>query len=155
MQFTWNSQLHGTIWPPPCDFSCNHGHSHSRTQVLLVHRHRRASLQFRNKTKGETDHWHHRRVFFFSWSTTCTNDMTHNGHLLILLHAPSLEEALTNFVYGKDKLAANSAYVEVRTGLLKVAHCRLCCTAQPREAKILVFGTAPTMPQSEPPHEHA
>jgi hypothetical protein len=81
--------------------------------------------------------------------------MTHNGHFLILLHAPSLEEALANFVYGKDKFAANSAYVEVRTGLLKVAHCRLCCTAQPREAKILVFGAAPTMPQSEPPHEHA
>jgi hypothetical protein len=57
--------------------------------------------------------------------------MTHNGHLLILFHTPSLEEALANFVYGKDQLAANSAHVETRTGTLKVAYCCLCCAAQP------------------------
>jgi hypothetical protein len=54
---------------------------------------------------------------------------THNGHLLILLHAPPLEEALANFVYGKDQLAAHSAYVEARTGAFKVAYRRLCCSA--------------------------
>jgi hypothetical protein len=82
-------------------------------------------------------------------------ERTHNGHLLILLHAPPLEEALANFVYGKDQLSAHSTYVEACTGALKVAYCRLCCAAQPREAKILVLGAAPAVPQGEPPHEHA
>ncbi len=80
---------------------------------------------------------------------------THNGHLLIFLHTPSPEEALANFVYGKDQLAANGVYVKARTGMLKVAYCRLCCAAQPGEAKTLVFGATPTMPQSETPHKHA
>jgi hypothetical protein len=51
---------------------------------------------------------------------------THNGHLLILLYSPPLEEALANFVYCKDQLAAHSAYVEACACAFKVAYCRLC-----------------------------
>ena len=55
--------------------------------------------------------------------------MTHEGHLLILLHTPPMKEALANLVYGEDQLATHSAYVMARAGSFKVAYRRLCCAA--------------------------
>jgi len=77
-----------------------------------------------------------------------------HGHLLIFLHTPPLEEALTNFVYREDQLAANRTCINSRASALEVADGRFCCAAQPGEAKGLVFRAAPAMPQCEPPHQH-
>jgi hypothetical protein len=55
--------------------------------------------------------------------------MTHDGHLLILLYAPSLEKALSDFVYREDQLTAHGAYVEARTSSFKVTYSHLCCAA--------------------------
>jgi hypothetical protein len=55
--------------------------------------------------------------------------MTHDGHLLILLHTPTMEEALANFVYGEDQLAAHGAYIVASTSSFKVTYRRLCRAA--------------------------
>ena len=57
--------------------------------------------------------------------------MTHDGHLLILLYSPSLEEALAYFIYCEDQLAAHGADVETRTSAFEVAYSRFGRTAQP------------------------
>jgi hypothetical protein len=58
-----------------------------------------------------------------------TTRKTYNSHTLILLYAPSVEEALSYFVYREDQLTAHCAHIEPRTSSFKVSYSRLCCAS--------------------------
>src|SRR6266702_2581075 len=114
-------------------------------QAPVVRPYRQALLRPENRTEGFEPIAHSKKK-------KRAKQVTHHGHLLIFLHAPSLEEALSDFVYREDQLAAYRTCVNSRAGVFEVANSRLCRTTQPGEAKDLVFRTAPAMPQCEPPH---
>jgi hypothetical protein len=56
---------------------------------------------------------------------------TYHSHLVILLYAPTLQEALPNFVNGENQLTAHGTCVDPSPSTFKITYGRLCRTTNP------------------------
>ena len=149
-----DSQLLDTTLRQTSCLFCTLFHSLNRTLGLLVHPHLLVVQQRCSSSVSQSVYKHY------------YDFVTHNGHLLILPHSPTLKEALSNFIDCKHKFSLypiniyiyeikhiqtclyhSHIHIAIHPYFLQILHRMFRCLAQPLESCLLVLGTSPAMSQ--------